>query len=108
MCVYFLFFFCYVIILTDDLDDDRNVQNMRQMILNRAQSACYEALNYMKTFDRYEHIWMEDEDNLYLLQANMHSCDYIDKIIKENDDANHADGIQTYSIQSQVCTLYYK
>lgn len=55
---------------------------MRNMILKHVQSASSEAFNYMKTFSKYEYIWLEDKQ-LYL-QRFLNECQQ--KSFEENND----------------------
>lgn len=54
---------------------------MRNTILKHVRSASSEALNYMKTFSKYEYIWLEDKQ-LYL-QRFLNECER--KCLEEND-----------------------
>lgn len=59
-------------IFSVDLDESRDVQHMRNMILKHVQSASSEAFEYMNTFSKYEYIWLEDKQ-LYL-QRFLNEC----------------------------------
>lgn len=79
-----------------DLDESRDIQHMRNMILKHVQSASAEALNYMKTFSMYEYIWLEDKQ-LYL-QRFLNECQQ--KCSEDNDFTN--DKIQDANAQIEL------
>lgn len=54
---------------------------MRNMILKHVRNASSEAFNYMKTFSKYEYIWLEDKQ-LYL-QRFLNECQQ--KCLEDND-----------------------
>lgn len=64
-----------------DLDESRDIQNMKNLILKQVKSASEEALNYMKSFAKFEHIWLEDKQ-LYL-QRFLNEC--TQKCLEDND-----------------------
>lgn len=45
-----------------DLNENRDIQNIRVRILLNVQNACNEALKYMNTFIVYEYIWLEEKE----------------------------------------------
>lgn len=71
---------------------------MRNMILKHTQSASSEADNYMKTFCKYEYIWLEDKQ-LYL-QRFLNDCQQKGS---EDNDFNDANA-QIELFQAQVHT----
>lgn len=45
----------------DDLDENRNIQHMQNMILKCVRNASLQAIDYMKTFSKYEYIWLDNK-----------------------------------------------
>lgn len=54
---------------------------MQHMILKYIRSASIDALNYMKTFAKYEYIWLEDKQS-YLMRF-LNECEQ--KCQEDND-----------------------
>lgn len=54
---------------------------MQNMILKHVRSASSDAFNYMKTFSKYEYIWLEDKQ-LYL-ERFLNECQQ--KCLEDND-----------------------
>lgn len=45
-----------------DLDENRDIQILRDMILLNVRNASDECLKYMNTFKVYEYIWLEEKE----------------------------------------------
>lgn len=54
---------------------------MQNIISKHVQSASIEALNYMKTFTKYEYIWLEDKHSY--LKRFLNECEQ--KCLEDND-----------------------
>lgn len=54
---------------------------MQNMIVKHVRSASIEALNYMKTFQKYEYIWLEDKQTY--LKRFLNECEQ--KCLQDND-----------------------
>lgn len=84
-----------------DLDESRDIHHMRNMILKHVRSASSEAYSYMKTFSKYEYIWLEDKQ-IYL-QRFLEECQQ--KCAENNDlvdDRMHDSNAQIELFQAQV------
>lgn len=82
-------------IFTVDLDESRDIQHMRSMILKHVQDASSEAINYMKTFSKYEYIWLEDKQ--FYLQRFLNDCQ--NKCVEENDSSDANAQIELFQAQ---------
>lgn len=87
-----------------DLDESRDIQSMQNMILQHVRSASIQALNYMKMFAKYEHIWLEDKQSY--LKRFLNECEQ--KCLEDNDfpeDKMHDPNAQVDLFQAQVCGM---
>lgn len=85
-----------------DLDENRDIQNIRNMILKHVRSASIDALNYMKTFSKYQYIWLEDKCEY--LKRFLNECEQ--KCLEDNDfpeDKIEDPNAQIEMFQVQVC-----
>lgn len=85
-----------------DLDENRDIQNIQNMILKHVRSASVEALNFMKTFAKYEYIWLEDKQSY--LKRFLNECEQ--KCLEDldfSDDKIDDPNTQVDLFQAQVC-----
>lgn len=88
-----------------DLDESKDIQNMQHMILKYVQSASTNALDYMKTFAKYEYVWLQDKQSY--LNRFLNEC--VQKCLEDNDfpdDNMNEPNAQIELFQAQV-KLYY-
>lgn len=72
------------------------------MILKHVRSASIDALNYMKTFSKYQYIWLEDKQSY--LKRFLNECEQ--KCLEDNDFPGDKIGdpnAQIEMFQAQVC-----
>lgn len=99
--VYSTFIFPHQYRFVVDLDESKDIQNMQHMILKYVQSASINALDYMKTFLKYEYVWLEDKQSYFIRFLN--EC--VQKCLEDNDfpdDKMNEPNAQIELFQAQV------
>lgn len=54
------------------MDENRDIQNLRERILLNVRNAIDEALKYMNTFKVYDYIWLEEKE--HYLNCFLNEC----------------------------------